>query len=313
MFYNKVEISGVNTSKLKVLRESEKMALLKKVKEGDMQAREELINGNLRLVLSVIQQFAGRGENADDLFQVGCIGLIKAIDNFDISQPVRFSTYAVPIVYVWRNVCWCGVSILTKREALHFVRQLVENQPSTSTTQKVLEQLEKIEEEVCRKSWTREKCLQALADWKEKTGRAPIVSNLGADDLPSKFVIERVFGEKASVVLRRYYPEGLSRIYCDRVYSSYSVEQLTEFIKEQIEILHPQSGQDYNIRRLAKSPVWETIAKRLGCRSWNQLYLKVMGGNAVPSDRRECKILHVEVKSQLADDLHTILADSKGE
>lgn len=98
MFYNKVEISGVNTSKLKVLRESEKMALLKKVKEGDMQAREELINGNLRLVLSVIQQFASRGENADDLFQVGCIGLIKAIDNFDISQPVRFSTYAVPMI-----------------------------------------------------------------------------------------------------------------------------------------------------------------------------------------------------------------------
>lgn len=80
LYYNKVEISGVNTSQLKVLRESEKMELLKKVKQGDMQAREELINGNLRLVLSVIQRFAGRGEGPDDLFQVGCIGLIKAID-----------------------------------------------------------------------------------------------------------------------------------------------------------------------------------------------------------------------------------------
>ncbi len=98
MYYNKVEISGVNTSKLKVLKEAEKMELLKKVKQGDMQAREELINGNLRLVLSVIQRFAGRGENPDDLFQVGCIGLIKAIDNFDISQPVKFSTYAVPMI-----------------------------------------------------------------------------------------------------------------------------------------------------------------------------------------------------------------------
>ncbi|MGN0687991.1 MAG: RNA polymerase sporulation sigma factor SigG [Oscillospiraceae bacterium] len=98
MFYNKVEICGVNTSKLKVLRESEKMELLKKVKQGDMQAREELINGNLRLVLSVIQRFTGRGENADDLFQVGCIGLIKAIDNFDITQEVKFSTYAVPMI-----------------------------------------------------------------------------------------------------------------------------------------------------------------------------------------------------------------------
>lgn len=98
LYYNKVEISGVNTSQLKVLRESEKMELLKKVKAGDMSAREELINGNLRLVLSVIQRFAGRGESPDDLFQVGCIGLIKAIDNFDITQPVKFSTYAVPMI-----------------------------------------------------------------------------------------------------------------------------------------------------------------------------------------------------------------------
>ena len=81
-----------------MLKEAEKMALLHKVKQGDMQAREELINGNLRLVLSVIQRFSGRGENADDLFQVGCIGLIKAIDNFDITQPVKFSTYAVPMI-----------------------------------------------------------------------------------------------------------------------------------------------------------------------------------------------------------------------
>ncbi len=98
MYYNKVEISGVNTSKLKVLKEAEKMELLRKTKNGDMQAREELINGNLRLVLSVIQRFAGRGENPDDLFQVGCIGLIKAIDNFDITQQVKFSTYAVPMI-----------------------------------------------------------------------------------------------------------------------------------------------------------------------------------------------------------------------
>lgn len=98
MYYNKVEISGVNTSKLKVLKETEKMELLKKVKQGDNYARDELIRGNLRLVLSVIQRFMGRGETADDLFQVGCIGLIKAIDNFDISLDVRFSTYAVPMI-----------------------------------------------------------------------------------------------------------------------------------------------------------------------------------------------------------------------
>lgn len=95
---NKVEICGVNTSKLKVLKSEETQALLARVKEGDMQAREELISGNLRLVLSVIQRFSNRGENADDLFQVGCIGLIKAIDNFDINLQVKFSTYGVPMI-----------------------------------------------------------------------------------------------------------------------------------------------------------------------------------------------------------------------
>ena len=103
MYNNKVSICGVDTSKLPILKESQKEALLKEVKNGNNRARDELINGNLRLVLSVIQRFAGRGENPDDLFQVGCIGLIKSIDNFDITQNVRFSTYAVPMVIECRN------------------------------------------------------------------------------------------------------------------------------------------------------------------------------------------------------------------
>ncbi len=98
MQFNKVEICGVNTAKLKVLKESEKIELLNKIKAGDTKAREEMIGGNLRLVLSVIQRFSNRGENLDDLFQIGCIGLIKAIDNFDTSHNVRFSTYAVPMI-----------------------------------------------------------------------------------------------------------------------------------------------------------------------------------------------------------------------
>lgn len=98
MQYNKVEICGVNTAKLPVLTEAQKEGLLRRVREGDEAAREELISGNLRLVLSVIQRFTNRGENLDDLFQVGCIGLIKSIDNFDVSQNVRFSTYAVPMI-----------------------------------------------------------------------------------------------------------------------------------------------------------------------------------------------------------------------
>ena len=95
---NKVEICGVNTSNLPLLSKEEKEELFVKIKAGDEEARNTFINGNLRLVLSVIQRFYGRGENADDLFQVGCVGLIKAIDNFDLSQNVQFSTYAVPMI-----------------------------------------------------------------------------------------------------------------------------------------------------------------------------------------------------------------------
>ena len=96
--HGKVEISGINTAKLQVLKNDEMTQLLRRAAQGDALARERLIYGNLRLVLSVIQKFLGRGENMDDLFQVGCIGLIKAIDNFDVEQGVRFSTYGVPMI-----------------------------------------------------------------------------------------------------------------------------------------------------------------------------------------------------------------------
>ena len=95
---NKVEICGVNTAKLPLYKETEMTEMLLKIKEGDLETREEFIHGNLRLVLSVIQRFSSRGENPDDLFQVGCIGLIKALDNFDMSHGVKFSTYAVPMI-----------------------------------------------------------------------------------------------------------------------------------------------------------------------------------------------------------------------
>lgn len=98
MYYNKVEICGVNTSKLKVLSDNEKRELLIKTKNGDDNARQELIYGNLRLVLSIIQRFSNRRESMDDLFQVGCIGLVKAVDNFNTDLDVKFSTYAVPMI-----------------------------------------------------------------------------------------------------------------------------------------------------------------------------------------------------------------------
>ncbi|MGM9680791.1 MAG: RNA polymerase sporulation sigma factor SigG [Eubacteriales bacterium] len=98
MVYNKVEICGINTSKLPILSDEEKKELLARSSQGDEEARTRLIDGNLRLVLSIVGRFAGRGENLDDLFQVGCIGLIKAVDNFNTELDVKFSTYAVPMI-----------------------------------------------------------------------------------------------------------------------------------------------------------------------------------------------------------------------
>ena len=100
----KVEICGVNTAELPVLKRAEPKTLLERARAGDRQAREKLIAGNLRLVLSVVQRFSGRGESMDDLFQVGVIGLIKAVDAFDLTQGVQFSTYGVPAIMGWRNI-----------------------------------------------------------------------------------------------------------------------------------------------------------------------------------------------------------------
>ena len=118
MAINKVELCGVNTSRLPVLNAEEKETLLKKAREGDAAARERYIQGNLRLVLSVIKRFSNSSENADDLFQIGCIGLIKAIDNFDTTLNVRFSTYAVPVILgEIKKLFRDGICVTTMRSA----------------------------------------------------------------------------------------------------------------------------------------------------------------------------------------------------
>ncbi len=141
MQWGKVEICGINTADLKVLKEAEKRELLQKSRNGNKKAREELIQGNLRLVLSVIQRFVNRGENLDDLFQVGCIGLIKAVDNFDINQPVRFSTYAVPMIIgelrrYLRDYNPVRVSRSMKDTAYHAmqVREKIQNEQNREAT-----------------------------------------------------------------------------------------------------------------------------------------------------------------------------------
>ena len=156
MYNNKVIICGVDTSKLPLLKEKEKEELLRKVKTGDKTARDKLINGNLRLVLSVIQRFTGRGENLDDLFQVGCIGLIKSIDNFDISQNVRFSTYAVPmIIGEIRRYLRDNNSVRVSRsikdtayKAMQVKERLTSKNQKEPTVQEIAKELEIPDEEV---------------------------------------------------------------------------------------------------------------------------------------------------------------------
>ena len=146
---NKVEICGVNTAKLPVLENNEKKELLRRIKQGDVEARTKFINGNLRFVLSVIRKFFSKGENADDLFQIGCVGLIKAIDNFDLEQNVQFSTYAVPMIMgevrrylrdnsslrVSRSVRELAYKIIAEKE--RFIREK-EREPSLDELSKIL-------------------------------------------------------------------------------------------------------------------------------------------------------------------------------
>lgn len=156
MQWGKVEICGINTADLKVLRESQKTELLIEARKGNKKAREELIQGNLRLVLSVIQRFVNRGENLDDLFQVGCIGLIKAVDNFDITQNVRFSTYAVPMIIgelrrYLRDYNPIRVSRSMKDTAYHAmqVRERIQNEQNREATiEEIAKELDKPREQV---------------------------------------------------------------------------------------------------------------------------------------------------------------------
>lgn len=153
---NKVEICGVNTSKLPILTKKEKDELLARIKEGDSAAREKFIYGNLRLVLSVIQRFSNRGENADDLFQVGCIGLIKAIDNFDTGFNTEFSTYAVPMILgeirrYLRDNSAIRVSRSLKDiayKALHIKEKLTNRNSSEPTVSEIAKEMDIPPEEV---------------------------------------------------------------------------------------------------------------------------------------------------------------------
>ena len=158
MYYNKVEICGVNTSELALLDDEQKTSLLQRIKKGDSAARDELIYGNLRLVLSIIKKFGGKKDNADDLFQVGCLGLVKAIDNFKTELDVKFSTYAVPmIIGEIRRYLRDNTAVRISRSirdlayrALQVKEQLLWERHSEPTSQEIAQRLDTTKEQVDR-------------------------------------------------------------------------------------------------------------------------------------------------------------------
>ena len=158
MYYNKVEICGVNTSELALLDDEQKTSLLQRIKKGDSAARDELIYGNLRLVLSIIKKFGGKKDNADDLFQVGCLGLVKAIDNFKTELDVKFSTYAVPmIIGEIRRYLRDNTAVRISRSirdlayrALQVKEQLLWERQSEPTSQEIAQRLDTTKEQVDR-------------------------------------------------------------------------------------------------------------------------------------------------------------------
>lgn len=187
----KVEICGVNTSKLPVLSNEEKEKLFVKIKAGDNKAREEFINGNLKLVLSVVRKFNNRGENVDDLFQVGCIGLIKAIDNFDLSQNVLFSTYAVPmIIGEIRRHLRDNNSIRVSRSLRDIAYKALQAKEALTAKNNKEPTLEEVAKEI---GFTKEEIANALDAIQDPVSLYEPIYNDGADSL---FLMDQISDDK---------------------------------------------------------------------------------------------------------------------
>ncbi len=270
MYYGKVEISGINTSKLRVLSEEEKSELLEKTAKGDMKAREELINGNLRLVLSVIQKFTGRGESPDDLFQVGVIGLIKAIDNFSAEFGVKFSTYAVPTVYISRNTCKKGSQTMTikRQKAFDIAISAIKAQPESEENLAAIEYLEAARNERYIR-WTEEKIFESFENWVKKNGRYPRVSDLHCPELPSPGTIKSVIKMSAGDFLVKYYPSEPERK-LHRYAGRTKEEWIADFIEQYNEI-RPTSADEYDAKRKPGTPSHVTVARYAGLATWFEL------------------------------------------
>ena len=260
---NKVEICGVNTSRLTVLSNEETTRLLKECHAGSREAREALVRGNLRLVLSVIQRFTNRGEMVDDLFQVGCIGLIKSIDNFDLSQNVRFSTYAVPmIVPMLKNKR--GTDVMTRSEALREAIDIIEGTEMDEDRRRALvEKLELCLRELPFARWSEAAILDACDTYIAAHGGPLTVRDFRSRELPSHTTVKNRFGVDLRQFLDTRYPVPRRSV-------SSASETLETFRREYIHC-GARSRESYDRLRRPGSPCAATVLRRCGVSGWREL------------------------------------------
>ena len=328
MQYGKVEICGVNTSRLKLLSEDKKQELLKIIKNGSpaerKKARDEMINGNLRLVLSVIQRFVGRGENPDDLFQVGVIGLIKAIDNFDPGLDVRFSTYGVPIMYSSRNANdypagGTFMRILSTVQSIDLGIASIEARDDIppKTKEQAIRLLKSLEQADWHKSWSKESVIDALNAYKERTGRAPTVTNLKEHGMPKGVTIQSLFHMSPSLLLKRLFPENRKLKYVNpELANPYGFEKPDDWLqcfREQFN-KHKEEGmccRQFNVLRDECTPTWETVARHCKIATWTELMKKAEVEYINPKIETVSSFEIVGFKSPLAEKLEALNEERK--
>ena len=258
--YNKVEICNVNTNRLPILKETEKEELLKQTASGDKKAREKLIQGNLRLVLSVIQKFTNRGENMDDLFQIGCIGLIKAIDNFDPTKNVRFSTYGVPMIVESRNTTK-GVSTMTRKQAITKAIAALQQEGGNDEAIQVLGALSA---ELPIIHWSDATLRDTVDQFIADTGRMPAATDFKNPGMPPYRVFMCNYGLTPTEWLQSNYPEHYpTQSDLKNLYTKAFIEDYMR--------LKPTSADDFNERRSDKTRGWRCVARYHHLGAWTSL------------------------------------------
>lgn len=256
----KVEICGVNTARLKTLSPVQMDTLLLQAKNGDETARQALIEGNLRLVLSVIQRFEKRGESPDDLFQVGCIGLIKAISNFDPTKNVRFSTYGVPMIVESRNTTK-GVSAMTRKQA---ITKAIAALKQEGVNEEAIRVLEELSSELPIIHWSDTALRDTVDQFIADTGRIPTATDFKRPGMPPYRVFMCNYGLTPTEWLQANYPEHYPSQ--QEMMDRYTKAFIADYLR-----LKPKSADDFNERRSDKSRGWRSVARYHHLGTWTSL------------------------------------------